>query len=156
MTEMNSELLTRLVTGRKRDGRCRYDPEAKQELVRESLKPGVSVARIAMQHGVNTNLLRSWITKSQTPSTHSAQRALPSKVLRAARAFVPVQIKAPSPLPMVTPPVSRPLAHSGREPVPMIRMHVRLPNGVALEFDQAHMDELCPVMQMLNALPCSS
>lgn len=34
MTEMNAELLVRLVVGRKRDGRCRYDPLAKQALRR--------------------------------------------------------------------------------------------------------------------------
>ena len=48
MTEMNAELLARLVVGRTRDGRCRYDPLAKQALVGECLKPGVSLARVAV------------------------------------------------------------------------------------------------------------
>lgn len=48
MTETNAELLARLVVVRKRDGRCRYDPRAKQVLTDECLKPGVSVARVAM------------------------------------------------------------------------------------------------------------
>jgi hypothetical protein len=111
---------------------------------------------MAMQHGVNANLLRSWIAKSERPSSHSAQRALPSKVFDCAQAFVPVQIKAPAPLPTVTQPVIAPLAHSSGALAPMIRMHVRLPNGVALEFDEAYLDALSPVMQMLNALPCSN
>ena len=54
--ENDSEVLSGLVLGRLRDGRCRYDPQAKQELVRRALQPGVSVARMAMQHGVNANL----------------------------------------------------------------------------------------------------
>lgn len=37
MTERNAELLARLVVGRKRNGRCRYDPLAKQALIDECL-----------------------------------------------------------------------------------------------------------------------
>ena len=59
----DSEVLSGLVPGRLRDGRCRYDPQVKQELVRRCLQPGVSVAKLAMQHGVNANLLRKWITQ---------------------------------------------------------------------------------------------
>ena len=54
MTEMNSELMGRLVTGRKSDGRCRYDPQAKLDLVRECFKPGVSVAVGRAGHVVGT------------------------------------------------------------------------------------------------------
>jgi transposase len=61
-----SEVLTGLVVGHKRDGRCQYDPQVKQELVRRCIHPGVSVARIAMQHGVNANLLRVWIFMQAT------------------------------------------------------------------------------------------
>jgi transposase len=61
---MNAELMGRLVTGRKRDGRCRYDPQAKLELVRECLKPGASVAKMELRHGISANLPRKWITKS--------------------------------------------------------------------------------------------
>ena len=59
-----------LVVGRKRDGRCTYDPLAKQALVGECLKPGVSVARVAMLYGTNANLLRTWIAKSGQPNPH--------------------------------------------------------------------------------------
>lgn len=63
MTEIAEDLVRRLVTGRKADGRCVYDPQAKAEVVQACLKPGVSVARIGMQCGVNANLLRRWIVK---------------------------------------------------------------------------------------------
>ena len=49
----NSEVLIGLVVGHKRDGRCRYDPQVKQDLIRQCMMPGVSVARMAMQHGIN-------------------------------------------------------------------------------------------------------
>ena len=63
--QKSTEVLSGLVVGHKSDGRCRYDPQVKQELIRQCMKPGVSVARMAMQHAVNANLLRTWITKAQ-------------------------------------------------------------------------------------------
>ena len=65
MSEINTMLARRLVTGRKRDGRCTYDPQAKAEIVQACLQPGASVARIGMQYGINANLVRSWIGKRQ-------------------------------------------------------------------------------------------
>lgn len=56
--EHSSALLKRLVIGSKRDGRRHYDKQAKRELVRANLEPGVSVARLAYEHDVNANLLR--------------------------------------------------------------------------------------------------
>ncbi len=61
MTEKYAELKARLVVRHKRDGRSVYDEGAKQELILASLKPGVSVARMAMEHGVNANLLLTLI-----------------------------------------------------------------------------------------------
>jgi transposase len=63
MTEKHTELSKRLVVGHKRDGRSCYDQEAKRELIEACLRPGVSVARMALQHGINANLLRTWITR---------------------------------------------------------------------------------------------
>ena len=40
----DSEVLSGLVPGRLRDGRCRYDPQINQVLVRRCLPPGVAVA----------------------------------------------------------------------------------------------------------------
>jgi transposase len=62
MTEHSNDLKSRLVTGFERDGRRRcFDPQAKLELVQACMQPGVSVARLALDHGVNANLLRKWI-----------------------------------------------------------------------------------------------
>ena len=54
--QKNSEVLSGLVAGHKRDGRCRYDPQVKQDLIRQCMLPGVSAACMAMQHGINANL----------------------------------------------------------------------------------------------------
>lgn len=48
-----------------RNGRRRYDPASKQRLVEACLQPGVSLAGLALQHGVNANLLRKWVAKRQ-------------------------------------------------------------------------------------------
>ena len=60
MSEHDSELQ---VVSRSRDGRRRYDEKGKRALVEAALRPGISVARLAQEHGVNANLLRKWITK---------------------------------------------------------------------------------------------
>ena len=157
MTEMNAELMERLVTGRKSDGRCRYDPQAKLELVRECLKPGVSVAKIALRHGINANLLRKWITKSFDPSEIGTPPAGTMKVLEAPNAFVPVRIE-PSALPTTATTASGiSQGQSRRRPEPaLIRLQVRLPNGVTVDLGEAGLDELSPIMKMLSHLPCSN
>ncbi|WP_179196326.1 transposase, partial [Caballeronia sordidicola] len=62
MTEEN-DLRSRLVIGQKRDGRREYDDNARDELIRLCLKRGVSIARTAMEHDINPNLLRTWVTQ---------------------------------------------------------------------------------------------
>lgn len=62
MSEQVIDVVPGLIRGHKRDGRCIYDRRAKQELVRRCRQPGVSVAAIALAHGLNANLVRKWIT----------------------------------------------------------------------------------------------
>ncbi|WP_309911331.1 transposase [Caballeronia sp. LZ035] len=42
-----------MVVKRHRDGRRRFDAKAKRALVEQCLQPGVSVAALALEHGVN-------------------------------------------------------------------------------------------------------
>lgn len=65
MTEKHTESGTKLVTGYKRDGRCIYSKQGKRELAQACLRPGVSVAGMALRYGVNANLLRKWIRAYQ-------------------------------------------------------------------------------------------
>jgi transposase len=149
--QKNSEVLSGLVVGHKSDGRCRYDPQAKQELIRQCMKPGVSVSRMAMQHGVNANLLRTWITKAQRTI---AKQMVASEVLApAAQAFVPVKLELhPAP----NPPAIKAARLANKSPPTLVCMQVRLRNGVSIDLGQAPMHELGEVLQMLSALPCSS
>jgi transposase len=41
-----------------RNSRRRYDPARKRRLVEACLQPGVSLAGVALRHGVNANLLQ--------------------------------------------------------------------------------------------------
>ncbi|WP_028215435.1 transposase [Paraburkholderia mimosarum] len=153
------------------DGRRRYDEKGKRALVEAALRPGVSVARVAQEHGINANLLRKWITKylmerekgvSPTPQdngddvqpsgdvTDGVAIDLPSsrKLIVAEAippAFVPVVSVPPAPAP--TPPT----------PSMTLALHVRLSNGVELELGKAiaTIDELTTLVQILGRMPCS-
>lgn len=72
MTERDGSIVQGLVIGRKANGRCVYSRAGKRALVEAALRPGVSVARLAMTHGVNANLLRKWIRIHQ--ATQGAPR----------------------------------------------------------------------------------
>ena len=58
MTEQISGLNERVVVSHKQDGRCCYDLQAKRELIEAGLQPGVSVAKLALMHGINAGVVR--------------------------------------------------------------------------------------------------
>lgn len=62
MMDNTTQLIRRLFVGYSQYGRCRYDPEGKRELVKACLQPGTSIAKMALEHGINANLLRKWIS----------------------------------------------------------------------------------------------
>lgn len=139
MTEKDRELSRCLVVGHKRDGRCCYDRQAKRELVEACLQPGVSVARMALQQGINANLLRTWITqyrdgrKAWVIAQDSGKTALARS-----SAFVPVvQVKA--------------AAKAGP-----LNVGAVLPNGVKLDLSGLGVGELSLILKMLSQLPCSA
>ncbi len=131
MTEQDTELKKRLVVGHKRDGRSCYDPQAKQDLIERAMRPGVSVARVALDHGINANLLRTWIRLRQ----REAQGGEP-KAVALRPAFIPV-VAAVAP------------TNAGASLV------ARLPNGIRLELGRIGGEELAAVLRQLWALPCS-
>jgi transposase len=109
MSEKHSELATKLIVGHKRDGRQIYSKQAKRELVEACLRPGVSVARLALRHGVNANLLRKWITNYR--DERAADAAVESVPAVAAK-LLPV-LEAKQITPEACPPeVTSPIANS--------------------------------------------
>jgi transposase-like protein len=133
--------------------------------------PGVSVARMAMQHGVNANLLRAWIskwkTKSQSSQAIRVRRAVSETAtwdVQEVPAFVPVQVEAvavsaaDAPSAMTAMPTKACGAASKSAAISVsvsMRIQVQLPNGISVDLGQARMQELAGVMQMLCHLPCS-
>ena len=58
-TQSHASLVRRI----KSDGRRVYERGAKLAIVREAMAPGVSLAKVALRHGLNANLLRKWVVK---------------------------------------------------------------------------------------------
>ena len=79
------------VVGVLRNGRRRYDPVSKRRLVEACLQPGVSLAGVAMQHGVNANLLRKWVAGHQRQQRNGVAVGA---IDRATEVFVPVVERA--------------------------------------------------------------
>ncbi len=130
MKEHTTRLSRPLIAGHGRDGRCLYDPEAKRELVRICLQPGLSVAKVALEHGINANLLRKWIGLYQEAGSSVRNGAL------ALSTFAPV------------------LALGAEQPVKPA-LNVTLPNGIRLELLSITVSDLPLLLNALAELPCS-
>src|SRR5471032_1600527 len=92
MMDDDQKLRVRLVG---RNGRRRFDPVSKDRLVAACLEPGASVSRLALEHGVNANLLWKWIGKRRLGKMETVSNGLPST-----SAFIPVRIESPVDLAM--------------------------------------------------------
>lgn len=79
--------------------RRRHSAEFKAAVIKECMRPGVSIAAVALAHSLNANMLRKWVT--------DAENALPAKskksrtevieeVALPAPTFVPLALPAPT------------------------------------------------------------
>jgi transposase len=160
MTE-KKDLRSRLVIGQKRDGRRECDDDARDELIGLCLKRGVSIARTAMEHDINPNLLRTWVTQYRQKQ---AARQPPAQILEVPDGVM-IDMPAAAPLSEAYAAPFIPVVHTqalpSAAPPPSMTMslalHVRLSNGVELELGNAiaTIDELTNVVQILGRLPCS-
>ena len=140
MTDEKEELKRRLVVGRKSDGRCRYDEQAKSELVALCLQPGASVSRLAREFGLNANQLTRWLREhghGARPRTAVA-RAAPTPPAFVA---VPVVASAAAPEP-------------GKMPV-ALHLQARLPNGVSVDLRGVDAEHVSTVIEALGRMRCS-
>lgn len=64
--------------------RRRHSPEFKEQIIAACQEPGVSVARVALDHGLNANMVRLWIKASRK---ESSTKSAP---------FVPLALPAPA------------------------------------------------------------
>lgn len=101
MAEHSIDLVPDLIRGRKSNGRSMYHAEAKRELVRRCLQPGVSLAATAVAHGLNPNLLRKWVVL-QTGKPRSALRE-PKLLAVRALTSLPAEAVSTPPVPTAAP-----------------------------------------------------
>jgi transposase len=73
------------VTAVHASGRRTFDPVSKARLIESCLQPGASVAQLALDHGVNANLLWKWI-RQHRQDTAIAPSSTPT--------FIPVRIES--------------------------------------------------------------
>ncbi|WP_231890888.1 IS66-like element accessory protein TnpA [Methylomonas koyamae] len=130
MKAYKPQLSRPLIVGHGRDGRCLYDPEAKRELVEVCLQPGISVAKVALEFGINANLLRKWMGQYRETGHPNpiSPLALPT--------FVPVQSLS---------------AEKRAEST----LSAELPNGVKLTLPSVAWSDLPLILKALAELPCS-
>ncbi|MFC6632371.1 IS66-like element accessory protein TnpA [Microbulbifer taiwanensis] len=57
--------------------RRRYSPELKAKILKECLEPGTSVASVALQHGINANLIHKWRREAEGKRKLTEQKFVP-------------------------------------------------------------------------------
>jgi transposase-like protein len=70
--------------------RRKHSDEFKAQAVGACERPGVSMAAVALAHGINANLLRRWVLRHR-----AADAAAPATTISAAPAFVALALPAP-------------------------------------------------------------
>ena len=74
-----------------------YTPQFKAELVAACRQPGASVAAVALQHGMNTNVLHRWL-KEWSQGLHRLEHGITSAVATPqSPAFVPIELSVAAP-----------------------------------------------------------
>ena len=92
------------VVAKGRAGRPNYPIEFKRRLAVESCEPEISVAKLALRHGLNANMLRKWVNDAER--AHGRDPAGSVELSRCApveptTGFVPLQLPAPSATPEI-------------------------------------------------------
>jgi transposase len=85
-----------------------HSPELKRQLVARSLIPGASVAAIALEAGINANLLFTW-RRAHLEALHDAGQSAPA----ASAVLLPVTLQAPKHEMHGEPPQSAPRPSTG-------------------------------------------
>ena len=109
-----------------RNGKRRYDPIWKERLIAAALEPGVSIARLALEHGVNANQLRNWVKVLRDRQGVWSPKNVPAC---GQSAFVPV-VEVTSPA--------------------RLQLKASLPNGVLLELANADAQALSVFIEVLG------
>jgi len=80
--------------GRRR--RRRHSAEFKAGVIRECLRPGVSIAAVALAHSLNANMLRKWVIDAEHKGVMpGAAVATAQQIPTPPPSFVPLALTAP-------------------------------------------------------------
>lgn len=74
-----------------------YPAQFKAELVAACLQPGTSIAALALQHGMNANVLHRWFKEYQQGHHRLSTVATTADVQPRPAAFVPIALSAATP-----------------------------------------------------------
>ena len=130
-----------------RNGRRRYDAASKARLVAASLEPGVSVSRLALDNGINANLLRKWIKQAtEADREHQPPASAFVQVLAAGCSLSTAPVDRNGEERLAKPERTGPLSSP-------VRMSVTLLNGVKLSLDCGDMDALTAMIGALGHVP---
>ena len=82
--------------GRRR--RRRHSAEFKAAVIEECLRPGVSIAAVALAHGLNANMLRKWVIDGEhrLAAPTPVPTPVPDSPPPPAPTFVPLALAAPA------------------------------------------------------------
>ena len=135
----------------RRDGRRCYEPASKARLIEACLRPGVSLAGLALQHGVNANLLHKWVAKRRQRQLEIELPGASLSQLPAPGAFVRVE---PSPI-SKSQCAGSVTFQPGQTLVPA-RLQATMPNGVTLLLDGGDPQMLSVMIDALGRCDVSS
>ncbi|CAM4093108.1 transposase [Bordetella tumulicola] len=79
-----------------------HSPEFKAELIASRQQPGVSVTAIAMDHGINPNLLRRWMIEHERLGRHELAETSLTQCDVAAQ-FIPLRLPKSEATPVAAP-----------------------------------------------------
>lgn len=60
--------------------RRRFSPDFKARIVAACRQPGVSVSRIALEHGLNANMVRRWMREAERCDAKSGTKFVPLRL----------------------------------------------------------------------------
>jgi transposase len=112
-------------------------------LVEACLEPGISVARLALEHGLNANQLRKWVRKYQERQSANVQRS--TGQLPDPPAFVRVEASEAPAVRHTDRIASRPAGL-----VPSARLQASMPNGVSLTLEGCDAQLLVVMIEALG------
>ncbi len=75
-----------------RKRRHRYSAQLKAQVMAECEAPGASVARVAMAHGINANVVHRWRQWAREGGARRTRLSAPTSVAAATEGFVPVVV----------------------------------------------------------------